>query len=62
MGQRYYKISFYCKYKPTFNELVIKNTHVQKIRPCFCFYGMGSPAQWLCFITRKYNLSSQSPH
>ena len=27
---RYYKISFYSKYIPTFNELVIKDTHIQK--------------------------------
>ena len=36
----------------TFNELVIKNTHVQKIKP-LCFYGMASPASWVSLITRK---------
>ena len=51
-GPRYYKISFYSKYIHTFNELVIKNTHVQKIKP-LCFYGMASPASWVSLITRK---------
>ena len=36
-GPRYYRISFYSKYIPTFSELVIKNTHFQRIRPLFVF-------------------------
>ena len=32
-GPRYYKISFHSKYTTKFNELVIKNTNAQKIRP-----------------------------
>ena len=36
-GPRYYKISFYSKYIHTFNELVIENTQVKKIRALFAF-------------------------
>ena len=45
-GRRYYKISFYFKYIHTFNELVIKNTHVQKMRPLFVFM------EWLHLLHR----------
>ena len=36
-GPRYYKISFYPEDLHTFNELAVKNIHVQKIIPPFVF-------------------------
>ena len=36
-GPRYYEISCCSKYVPPFNQLMIKNTYVQKARPFFIF-------------------------
>ena len=52
-------ISIYSKDISTFNELVIKNTHV-KGKTNFHFYGKVSPVSGTNLIMRRQNLSLQS--